>query len=101
MCALADVGRHADRVEHEVELAAEMLHRPVHQVLQILHVRGVGRHDDRTALLGQPADRSHADRHGGIREDDLGTLLHGAFRHLPGDRLLVERAENQSFLSFQ
>ena len=27
--ALADVGRHADRVEHEVELAPEMFHRLV------------------------------------------------------------------------
>ena len=99
--ALADVGRHADRVEHEVELAAEVFHGLVDQVLQIGDARGIGRNDDRVALLGQPVDGSHADGYGGIRENDLGTLLHGTFGHFPGDRLLVERSEDQSFLSFQ
>ena len=99
--ALADVGRHADRVEHEVELAAEMLHRLVDQVLQILDARGVGRNDNRIAFFGQLRDGSHADRYGSIGEDDFGSLLHGSFRHFPGDRLLVECSENQTFLSFQ
>ena len=59
--SLADVGRHADRVEHEIEFAPEVLHRLVDQVLQIPDARGVGRNDDRIALLGQLRDGSHAD----------------------------------------
>ena len=99
--AFADVGRHADRVEHEVELAAEMLHRLVDEVFEVLYARGVGRDDDRVALLGQLRDGSHADRYGSIGEDDLGTLLHGALRYLPGNGLLVQSSENKSLLSFQ
>ena len=88
-------------MEHEVELAAEVLHGLVDQVLQIGDARGVGRDHDRVALLGQLIDGSHADGYGGIRKHDLGTLLHGTFSHFPGDRLLVECSEDQSFLSFQ
>ena len=98
--ALAYVGRHADRVEREVERPAEVLHRLVHEVFQIGHRRGVGR-DDRSVAFGrQFVERSHAQRHGGIGQHDLGALFDGAFGYLPCDRLLVERAENDSFLPF-
>ena len=45
MRPFAHVGRHADRVEREVERPAEVLHRLVHEVFQIGHRRGVGRDD--------------------------------------------------------
>ena len=87
-------------MEREVERPAEVLHRLVHEVFQIGHRRGVGR-DDRSVAFGrQFVERSHAQRHGGIGQHDLGTLLDGAFGYLPCDRLLVERAENDSFLPF-
>ena len=61
---------------------------------------GVGR-DDRSVAFGrQFVERSHAQRHGGIGQHDLGALFDGAFGYLPCDRLLVERAENDSFLPF-
>ena len=88
-------------MQDEIELAAEMLHRLVDEVFEVRDARGVGRNDDRVALLGQLRDGSHADRYGSIGEDDLGPLLHGALRHLPGNGLLVQSSENKSLLSFQ
>ena len=99
--ALADVGRHADRVEHEVELATEVLHGLVDEVFEVLDAGSVCRDDDRIAFFSQLADGSHADRYGGIGEDDFGTLFHGAFGHFPGYGLLVQGSEDKSLLSFQ
>ena len=92
---------HADRMEDEIELAAEVLHGPVDEAFQIGHARGVGRHDDRAALLGQLVDRAHADRYGRVRQHDLGSLLNGAPGHFPCDGILVQGAENQPLLPFQ
>ena len=78
-----------------------MLHCLVDQVLQILDAGGVGRDDHGVALLGQLADGAHADRYGGIGEYDFGALLDGTLRHFPGDGLLVQSSENQTFLSFE
>ena len=92
---------HADRMEDEIELAAEVLHGPVDEAFQIGHARGVGRHDDRAALLGQLVDRAHADRDGSIGQYDLGALFDGAPGHFPCDGILVQGTENQPLFPFQ
>ena len=88
-------------MQDEIELAAEMLHGLLDQVLQIGYAGGVGRYDDGAARLGQLIDGSHADRHGSIGQHDLRSLFHGALGHFPRDRVFVQGSENQPLLSFQ
>ena len=71
--SFADVRGHPDRMQDEIELAAEMLHGLLDQVLQIGYAGGVGRYDDGAARLGQ----------------------------LTRDRVFVQGSENQPLLSFQ
>ena len=99
--ALADVGRHPDGVQHEVELSAQLLHRLVHQVLQVSNVRGIGWNDLRIALPGKLIHCSHAYGNGCIGEYELGTLFMRLLSDFPGDGLVVQGTKDQPLFSFK
>ena len=100
--ALAHVGTHANAVQDEVHFAAEVLHGPFKQLLQVFFARGVGGNDRSVATqLGQVVDFPHAHGHGGIGQHNFSALCVGFQRHFPGDGHVVEGSEDDALFSFQ
>ena len=93
---LADVGAHANAVQHEVNLAAQLLLRARKQRLQLLRRRSIGRDDGRVALLAQLVDFAHAHGQRRIGEHEAGAFGVGPLGHFPGNGLVVERAGNDA-----
>ena len=87
-------------MEDEVELPTKMLHGPVHQGFEVRHGSGIRGDHDGAALLREAVDLAQADRNGRVCQNDLRAFGDGKFRHLPGDGLIVQCAEYQTFAAF-
>ena len=99
--SLADIRGHGHSVKDEVELTAEMLHRSVHESLEICHRRSVGGDDDGAALLREAVDLAQADGYGSIGKDDFSSFGYGEFRDLPCDGFVVQCSEYEALAAFQ
>ena len=101
VCAmLAHVRTHADRVEHEVDFTAEQFHRILEYLFQILNACCVCRYNRSVKLLGKSVQLTHTQRHRSIAQGYCSPLLNSLHGHFPCDGFLVERAEDDTALTF-
>ena len=99
--SFAYVGRHAYRVQDEIEFSTEVFHPFRHEVFEVFDAGGVGGYHDGSAPLSEFVDVAHADGDRSIGQYQLRALFAGAFGYLPCDGFVVEGTEYQAAFSFQ
>src|SRR5690606_31689999 len=101
MLSFSHVQSHADRVKYEVDLSAEVLHRFLEEIAKVIEVGYVGAdHRSIATFFSKLVDLTHAQRNGSVCQDDVRTFFEASLGSLPGNRLLIERSEYDSVLSF-
>ena len=88
-------------MEDEVELASELLHRSVNQLLEVFDGGGVGGDDLGPAFFCELVDGAEPDGYRGVCEYQFRSFLGSPLGCFPGYRLVVEGTEYDAFLSFQ
>ena len=88
-------------LRYYVDFTTKHLHALFEHVSKVVCIRSVSWDYSSTDFFGKFIKCTHAQCHRRIAECDLCAFCSSLFSHLPGDRVFVERAKNNTALAFQ